>query len=116
MAADGLSGLPAGADANLAIDNQQAKQLAQMRAFKTADPKQADKVARDFEAMFLSTMMQPMFETLKTGKGMFGGGNAESTYQQMLVDEYGKVMAKAGGVGIAAMVRKQILQLQEVKG
>jgi Rod binding domain-containing protein len=116
MAADGLSGLPASADANLAIDNQQAKQMAQMRAFKTSDPKQADKVARDFEAMFLSTMMQPMFETLKTGKGIFGGGNAESTYQAMLVDEYGKVMAKAGGVGIAAMVRKQILQLQEVKG
>ncbi|MEJ0067698.1 MAG: rod-binding protein [Pseudomonadota bacterium] len=56
-----------------------------------------------------------MFSTLKTGKGTFGGGNAESTFQAMLVDEYGKVMAKSGGVGIAAMVRKQILQTQEVR-
>jgi len=115
MAADGISGLPATADANLALDRQQAKQMAQMRAFKTADPKEADRVSRDFEAMFLSSMMQPMFETLKPGKGLFGGGNAEATFQAMLVDEYGKVMAKAGGVGIAAMVRQQILQTQEVR-
>jgi peptidoglycan hydrolase FlgJ len=115
MAADSMSGLPAAADAGLAVDRQSANQLAQMRAYKTTDPRQADKTARDFEAMFLSSMMQPMFETLKPGKGLFGGGNAEATFQAMLVDEYGKVMAKAGGVGIAAMVRKQILQMQEVQ-
>jgi Rod binding domain-containing protein len=115
MAADGISGPPASADANLALDRQQAKQMAQMRAFKTTDPKEADRVSRDFEAMFLSTMLQPMFETLKPGKGMFSGGSAEATFQAMLVDEYGKVMAKSGGVGIAAMVRQQILQTQEVR-
>ena len=115
MAADSLSGMPASGDANLALERQSAKQLDQMRAYKTADPKEADKVSRDFEAMFLSTMMQPMFATLKPGKGLFGGGNAEATFNGMLVEEYGKVMAKAGGVGIAAMVRKQILLTQEVK-
>jgi Rod binding domain-containing protein len=115
MAGDALSGMPASADANVAMERQSAQQLDRMRAFKTTDPKEADKVSQDFEAMFLSTMMQPMFATLKPGKGSFGGGNAESTFSAMLVDEYGKVMAKSGGVGIAAMVRKQILQTQEVR-
>ena len=115
MAGDAISGLPASADANVALDRQSAKQLDKMRSFKTTDPREADKVSRDFEAMFLSSMMQPMFATLKPGKGLFGGGNAESTFSAMLVDEYGKVIAKSGGVGIAEMVRKQILQTQEVK-
>jgi len=115
MAGDAMPSMPGATDANAAIERQQARQLDQMSKFKTSDPKQADKVSREFEAMFLSTMLQPMFQTLKPGKGLFGGGNAEGTYQQMLVDEYGKVMAKSGGVGIADMVRKQILQTQEVK-
>jgi flagellar protein FlgJ len=115
MAGDSISSMPASADANIAMDRQSAQQLDRMRAFKTTDPKEADKVSRDFEAMFLSTMLQPMFATLKPGKGLFGGGNAESTFSAMLVDEYGKVVANSGGVGIAAMVRKQILQTQEVK-
>ncbi len=110
-----ISGLPASGDASVAVERQQANQLNQLRSMKTTDPKEADRVSHDFEAMFLSSMLQPMFSTLKTGKGTFGGGNAESTFQAMLVDEYGKVMAKSGGVGIAAMVRKQILQTQEVR-
>ena len=114
-AISGISGVPASADANVALERQANAQLKKMSAMKTSDPKEADRVSREFEAMFLSSMLQPVFAGMKTGKGMFGGGHAEDTFQSMLVDEYGKVMAKAGGVGIAKMVRDQILQLQEVK-
>ncbi len=109
-----ISGMPASADASVALERQQRAQVKQMSAMKTTDPTQADKVSREFEAMFLSSMLQPVFAGLKSGKGKFGGGHAEDTFQAMLVDEYGKTMAKAGGVGIAKMVRDQILQLQEV--
>jgi Rod binding domain-containing protein len=109
-----MSGLPASADATIALDRQQAAQVKQMGSMKTRDPKEADRVSREFEAMFLSSMLQPVFSGLKTSKGMFGGGHAEDTFQAMMVDEYGKVMAKSGGLGIADMVRKQILQTQEV--
>jgi Rod binding domain-containing protein len=109
-----LSGIPASADASVALDRQQAAQVKKMTSVKTTDPKEADRVSREFEAMFLSSMLQPVFAGLKTSKGLFGGGHAEETFTAMLVDEYGKVMAKAGGVGIAKMVRDQILQLQEV--
>jgi flagellar protein FlgJ len=109
-----ISGVPAAADVSVALDRQANAQLKQMRAIKTADPKEADRVAREFEAMFLSNMLQPVFAGIKSSKGFFGGGHAEDAFQAMLVDEYGKVMAKAGGVGIAQMVRDQILKLQEV--
>ena len=84
------------------------------RVRHTVDPKVADRTAREFEAMFLSEMLQPVFAHLKTGTGTFGGGHGEDTYQAMLVDEYGKTMAKHGGIGIAAMVRREILKTQEV--
>ncbi len=108
-----ISGIPAGGDVSAALDRQQQAQINQMRQFKTTDPKEADRVSRDFEAMFLSNMLQPVFAGLKSSKGFFGGGHAEDTFQSMLVDEYGKQMAKAGGVGIAKMVYDQILKLQE---
>jgi Rod binding domain-containing protein len=113
--ASSISGLPAAADTSLALDRQQNAQLKRLNSMKTSDPKEAERVSRDFEAMFLSNMLQPMFAGLKTSKGMFGGGHAEETFQAMLVDEYGKVIAKSGGLGIAKMVHDQILQLQEVK-
>src|SRR5215470_1243987 len=114
-AASAISGIPASADANVALERQANAQLKRMAAMKTTDVKEADRVSREFEAMFLSSMLQPVFAGLKSGKGPFGGGHAEDTFQAMLVDEYGKQMAKAGGVGIAKMVRDQILQLQEVR-
>jgi peptidoglycan hydrolase FlgJ len=111
--AGAISGVPAAADVSVALDRQANAQLNQMRSFKTTDPKEAERVSRDFEAMFLSNMLQPVFAGIKSSKGFFGGGHAEDTFQSMMVDEYGKTMAKAGGVGIAKMVYDQILKLQE---
>jgi peptidoglycan hydrolase FlgJ len=71
------------------------------------------KVGHDFEAMFLSQMLGHMFSGIKGG-GMFGGGHAEETYRSLLVDEYGKAVAKNGGLGIAdQIVRSVMLQFQE---
>jgi len=68
--------------------------------------------AREFESIFLSQMLAPMFKDLSTD-GLFGGGHAEKTYRAMLVDEIGKEMSRAGGIGIADSVYEQLLRLQE---
>jgi peptidoglycan hydrolase FlgJ len=70
--------------------------------------------AEDFEAQFLSQMLQPMFEGLETD-GPFGGGHAEKMWQSMLVSEYGKSIVKSGGIGLADEVQKQLLRAQEGK-
>jgi Rod binding domain-containing protein len=81
-------------------------------ASKKAGSADIAKVARDFEAMFLSQMFQCMFEGVKADT-TFGGGNAENMYRSMMIDEYGKQVAKRGGIGIADQVSRTLLAAQE---
>ena len=66
----------------------------------------------EFEAVFLSQMLRPMFAGISTD-GPFGGGHAEQTYRSMMLDEYGRSIARAGGVGIADAVMREMLGVQE---
>jgi len=83
------------------------------RGAASKDPAQMRKAAEEFEAMFLSQMLGHVFDGIKTD-GAFGGGHAEKMYRSLLVDEYGKSMARAGGIGIADQVMQQMLRQQEV--
>jgi len=78
-----------------------------------ATKEQARRTAEEFEAFALSQFLQPMFENLKAEEP-FGGGHAEKMWRSMQVDEYGKAIARAGGIGIADAVYSEILKLQEV--
>ena len=85
---------------------------------RTLSPEQmakTQKSAVDFEALVLGEMLQPMFKTVDTSKGLFGGGAGESTWKPMMVDEMAKAIAKGGGIGIAAAVMKEMLRAQEIK-
>ncbi len=75
---------------------------------------QARKVAEDFEAVFIGQMLQPMFKNLGAEKP-FGGGQSESMWRSMQVDEFGKAITKAGGIGIADQVFREILKTQEIQ-
>jgi len=66
------------------------------------------KTAKDFEAMFLGQMLEPMFAGIKS-EGPTGGGHAEETWRSFLVQEFGNSIAKNGGVGIAKMIETQLL-------
>jgi Rod binding domain-containing protein len=68
--------------------------------------------AEDFEAFFVTHAFEDMFADLSADP-LFGGGEAEGIFRSFLLQEYGKQVAKAGGVGISDMVQKQLLQLQE---
>lgn len=69
-------------------------------------------VATDFEATFLSQMLKPMFEGLKSD-GPFGGGAGEEMWRGFLVEEMGKQTARAGGIGLADTVMAHMLKAQE---
>ena len=77
-----------------------------------ATPDDALKVGRQFETMFLSEMLQPMFQGLKTD-GLFGGGHGEEMFRSMQVEEYAKAVMKQGGIGVAAAVQREVLRMQE---
>lgn len=68
--------------------------------------------AKEFEQVYLSTMLKQMFAGLSTD-GPFGGGQAEETWRGVLVEKYADTITKAGGVGIANTVYRDLLQVQE---
>jgi len=81
---------------------------------KPASVADAQKAGHKFEAMFISQMLKPMFDTLPTD-GWFGGGQGEEMFRGMLVENYGKSVASHGnGLGLAAAVTKTLLKAQEV--
>ena len=89
-----------------------AEQLRDPSLAKALQMKKIRETAVDFEATFLSQMLQPMFEGIELDEP-FGGGHAEKMWQGMLVNEYGKALARSGGIGLADEVQKQLLRAQE---
>ena len=81
---------------------------------KNVSAEKARETAKDFEAFFLGQMLQPMFANINP-EPPFGGGHAEKIWRSMMVDEMGKSMAAAGGIGIADSIQRAILNLQEVQ-
>ena len=75
---------------------------------------QIKETAQKFEASFLSSMMQQMFEGVETS-APFGGGEGEKMFKSVLTEAMAKQMAKAGGIGIAAQVQREMLKMQGLK-
>ena len=73
-----------------------------------------DAIAQDFESQFVSQMLSSMFSTTDIKDGL-GGSEAEETYQSMMVNEYGKILTRTGGFGVAAQIKRHLLNLQEVE-
>lgn len=71
-------------------------------------------VAEQFESVFLSQMFGHMFKGIKSD-GLMGGGNGEAIFRDMLVQEYGNQVSKAGGIGLSDAIERQLLALQEGK-
>ncbi len=101
------------------MDPTLVQQQAQARtsAAKTAAqaPKggqQVAQTAQEFEAMFLAQLLQPMFKGIDA-QTVFGGGPGADVYKDMMVKEYGKIIAQSGGVGIAEEVQAEMLRIQE---
>lgn len=76
------------------------------------DIEKINAAAEDFEAQFTTSMLQPMFEDIPVDP-VFGGGKGEEMFRGLILGEYGKLMARTGQLGVADMVRHQMLQIQE---
>ncbi len=91
---------------------QQASNAAQARNIH--QPQNIDKIketAQEFEAVFLAQMFNHMFDGIKTD-GPFGGGKGEEMFRGLLTQEYGKEMARNGGIGLADDVARRMIELQ----
>lgn len=73
------------------------------------------RAAQEFESVFISEMLAPMFEGLDTD-GLGGGGMGEEIFRPMLVERYAEAIARAGGIGIAESIIAEFAHMQTVPG
>ena len=86
-----------------------------MQLHAAASPQALAKAAQDFEANALGELLKPMFDTVDTADGAFGGGPGEAAWRPMLVDAIAKQIAASGGLGLAGPVLREMMQMQEQK-
>ncbi|RME62271.1 MAG: chemotaxis protein chel [Alphaproteobacteria bacterium] len=77
-------------------------------------PRDVRETAQAFESLFIAQMMAPMFAGLDDD-ALFGGGPGQDIYRSMMVEQYGAIVAKRGGIGIADALERYLLTLQEVQ-
>jgi peptidoglycan hydrolase FlgJ len=83
-------------------------------AMSDADKQKLRGACQDFEAVFLNMMLQSMRATVPKSD-FFGRNSGEEIFKGMLDEETTKNMAKAGGVGLADVLYKQLAQDQALK-
>jgi flagellar protein FlgJ len=73
------------------------------------------KVAREFEALFVGMMLKSMRETV--GKDpITDGGHGEEVYRSLLDQEYARIITEHGGIGLSAMLEKQLIPPAQSSG
>ncbi len=89
--------------------------LAVSRPSPAADPAKLAKAAKDFEAMAIGQLLQPMFDTVNTADNAFGGKSGEAAWKPMLVQEFARQIAAHGGLGLAKPVYEAMRRMQGEK-
>jgi peptidoglycan hydrolase FlgJ len=77
----------------------------------TIDPRIRE-TAEEFEAVFLAQVLQTMSQGIG-GPGPFGDGDNDA-WAGMLQEEYGRLISKSGGIGVADALLREMLKMQEV--
>ena len=96
---------------NKIAEMKRAERVAKAKACK----EEIDKAAEEFEAVFISQMMQHMFAGVTFNPMTGDKSPGDEIYKSLLIDEYGKMLTKAGGIGIADHVKREMLKVQEIE-
>jgi flagellar protein FlgJ len=72
---------------------------------------QITRTAQNFEASFLSVMLQSMMKDVGQD-APFGGGTGEQMFKSFMAEAMAKQMSKAGGIGLAETVQREMLKMQ----
>lgn len=94
-------------------DQARSAQAAHNATAKNAQMlKDIDATATEFEAVFVAEMMKPMFDGIST-EAPFGGGKGEEVFRGMLIQEYGKEIARTETIGLSSHIKREMIRMQE---
>jgi Rod binding domain-containing protein len=71
-------------------------------------------VAGEFESVFLNNMLEEMFAGVGDDDP-FGNSEGAATWRSLRTEEFGRAISRAGGIGLAEHVERQLIALQESK-
>lgn len=78
-----------------------------------ASPAAIAKKAQEFEALTIAQFLEPMFATVKTSDGPFGGGAGEEAWKPMMIQEMARQIASHGGFGLAKSIGEAMERAQQ---
>jgi len=85
--------------------------LGQGRGVASVSRQNIKETAQNFEASFLSVMLNEMFKGVEQS-APFGGGQGEQMFKSFFADAVAKQVTRAGGIGVAASVEREMLKMQ----
>jgi flagellar protein FlgJ len=101
---------------SLAANQRESKIAEQMAGrasnISTMERAKIAELAEQFESIFMDTVFQSMRKTVPKSE-LFGGGNAEDIFRNMLDSEYAKLMSKGRSTGLADVIEKDLLKAME---
>jgi peptidoglycan hydrolase FlgJ len=101
-----------GANLNVPVNGTNMADAAVGKAGRSSAVREAvaaKKVAKEFETMFVGMMLKSMRETVGKDK-LTNGGHGEEVYRSLLDQEYAKSLTEHGGVGLSAMLERQLVK------
>ena len=69
--------------------------------------------AKEFEGIFLNTLLKEMFASLKSEDSGMGSGFAQETWRGMQAEQMADSVAQAGGIGLADALLPDLIAAQE---
>lgn len=79
-----------------------SEDLKGVKQFSKDDPKKMEKIAEDFEALFIFNMLKELDKTTKLAEK----GYMEETYMSIVYDKVSQFLAKNKGIGIKEMLMR----------
>ena len=77
--------------------------------------KKVKEVATEYESIMLGKMLKQMNEG-QIADPLFKDNEGIKIYKDMMMDEYGKIMAASGGIGLAKQIITDIQHKEEAEG
>ncbi len=74
--------------------------------------RKVEEAAQDFEAMFISQMLEVVWSTVPTD-GPMSGGKGEEIFRSLMLQDVGKQMSKSGGIGMKSQIMAELIRMQE---
>jgi flagellar protein FlgJ len=84
-------------------------------AISESNDTELEKACHQFESIFVKYMLQTMRKTIPEDK-LFGGGQAENIYTEMLDDQVAQSISNRRGIGLAAIMYAQMASTDEKEG